>query len=237
MINQIQKIFKRKNSLSSENIIDYIFEKTKTLYFQSLKPCLYSDFLKLDKFEKIQHFTIKNLDIDVINLVYSGYFFDKIYYKCLDKEKRKLIRQLGHNSNTLSDIYHYHENLAYNIVFYIFQTANMDDDFWYFNISGYDNPNKKADKKYLTPNDPFFEIYYPPNFFGDTSSVRAISEFALKYSNKEHQKYKKLKTDTKLYVDDDFNFNIPKYFINNVFDKKEIKDVIKKVRKFNISLC
>ena len=215
---------------------DYIFDEIQALYFKSLKTCLHDDFLQFDKFKKAQYFTIKYLDIDTINTIYKGYFIDKTYYKTLDVAKRKLIKQFGYNSYILSNIEKYYRDIAYNTAIYVFQTTNSDNNFWYFQVGDDTNPNKKAHKKYLPANDPLFDTYYPPNFLGDNSSVRVLNKDFLKFDNIQNNKYNKFGSSTRLYVEDDFNFNIPKYFVENVFDKKEIDFIVQRIKKSKTKL-
>lgn len=215
---------------------DHIFDEIQELYFKSLKTCVYDNFLQLDKFKKAQYFTIKDLDIDTINIIYKGYLIDKTYYKALDMEKRKYIKQFGHNSYTLSDIERHYRNIAYNTALYVFQTTNSSGDFWYFQVGDETNPNRKAHKKYLPANDPLFDTYYPPNFLGDNSRVRATIKDFLKLDVTRNKGYDKFSNCIKLYAEDDFNFNIPKYFFENVLNRSEIDTIIQKIKKSDITL-
>ncbi|AVK80638.1 hypothetical protein C6B32_01905 [Campylobacter fetus subsp. testudinum] len=230
---EVEATLNIETGLIQKNDTDYIFEEIETLYFKSLKTCIYSDFLQFDKFKKAQYFTIKDLDIDTVNTIYKGYFIDKTYYKALDAEKRKYIKQFGYNSSSLSNIERHYTNVAYNIALYTFQKTNSSGDFWYFQVGDDRNPNSKANKKYLVQNDAFFDIYYPPNFFGDNSQVRSITKDILDFDKK---RYGKFRSSMKLYVEDDFSFNIAKYFIESVFDKKDIEGIMQKIKKSDSEL-
>lgn len=207
-----------------------IISEMEHLYLESLQPCLYDDFKKLDKFEKLTKFTIKLLDIETIELVLKNYLLSDIRYSALNKEKRAYIKSFGYNSYTLYEATWHYSRLAYNVALYFTQIYCNNSKFWTFKVPNTENKNRKLHKKFLKANDEFFSIYYPPNFWMDDSQVRALSDDFLRITDD----YEELQRDIKPTLHRDFDFNVPKYILENILPKDKLDFLIKYAQTNNL---
>lgn len=66
--------------------------------------------------------------------------------------------------------------------------------------------------------------------------MRATIKDFLKLDGTRNKRYDKFSNCIKLYAEDDFNFNIPKYFFENVLNRSEIDTIIQKIKKSDITL-
>lgn len=96
MFKFIKNIFKTKNNTNvKENITN---DKLITFYQNKTKNYIWDDYIKLNKYEKVFAYSLKEInDIEIINSMRNTYFNQEKYYKTgkLPKEIKAKIKNLG----------------------------------------------------------------------------------------------------------------------------------------------
>ncbi|CAM2936907.1 hypothetical protein [Helicobacter burdigaliensis] len=188
-------------------------------------PVTWEVFLKLNKYEKILAYSVKGCnDIGLLTEVYKQMFKGLKWQSALPEELKKDIRSRKRYLYEFSTPVEIKNKLSYKAYRYYkdFFLDKMPQGSYFLVSSSNrgDDLSEALDNTYFFENDECLDMYYPPNYYGDISSVRIIEPRFFKqrdyYKNCKHFDRFDLKPHP------DYDFNIPKYIINHYLDMESV---------------
>ncbi|EGC4959882.1 hypothetical protein H9O11_000190 [Campylobacter jejuni] len=188
-------------------------------------PVTWNDFLKLNKYEKILAYTVKDCnDIGLLKEVYEQMFkylkWQSELPEYLKKDIRSRKRYLHEFSNPVQiksklslKAYRYYINFFLNEIpegsYFPMQIMHRGDEL-----------SEALYNTYFLKDDESIDMYYPPNFYGDTSSFDIVEPRF--FNSREYYKNYKPFNRFDLKPHSDYDFNIPKYIVKHYLDMKTI---------------
>ncbi len=205
--------FKKKNSIIKYQNISLSSREIDVIFWNTLKAYTWDEYLQLDKYQKVIAYALEGInDISITK------YYLKHYQKVSDKKislspeiKIKIKSEVVYLKNMPNSIRYIHLCSLIRRYFKMMSLTVSDN----LRISMHkDDINSMSIGVFqglcLHREDKIWDTHYPPNCFNDPSNIRA---YCLRDIKKKNMYTTKNISD--FLLDEDFDFNIPKYFIDN----------------------
>ena len=176
-------------------------------YWDSLYPVIWDDYCCIDKYKKVSAFTLEDINcIPIINYCLEQKQNNPYAKLSFTNEVKILIKEEGLTLKDISLKVSRYTHICSLINHYSKMLSLTLSTHWLL-VDTFDKTYRFAKHR----DDPVWDTMYPPNSYHCTHKVRAYRETELK--RRENDSYISV-SDIK--VENDFDFNIPEYFINNI---------------------
>ena len=208
----IFSIFKKKSLVKYQNI-PLNNKELDVIFWNTLKAYTWEEYLLLDKYQKVVAYALDGINDITITKYYLNHYQrvtdDKIILS--SEIKLKIKAEVVYLKNMPSSNRYIHlcslirrySKLMSLQLSHSLRICMSQDDVENTSIGVFEGLFFHKENK-------VWDTYYPPNYFNDLSNIRA---YRLKDIKKKNMYIKTSLPDYQL--EEEFNFNIPKYFIDN----------------------